>query len=822
MRNVASSNKGAKENHMFRLNRPSADTGFRRRTLVVRCLTGLIVVGLNTTGAYAACPDFDDLVPVVEISTSSIPYDGGLVVERPGDDYPRAATDGAVLVYRSTEPTTLQASRLPDGYPLWRFTTDGNVNSKPLVAHGMAFFGSDDGYFYALDERSGELIWKFDGRREVPVTKKVIEEVKKKKKGLFGGFADNLKDVVESARSVTETEYGPNSLRTQPAIIGDVIALYVPPFKVVGLNWQSGELVWEIKLADAETPLWARTLLPAKMEGIPFTRFDILGDRFALTFGGVWVFDAATGAMSIVVPTATESESDEQNTTPAVSCGLPVNGNILATLTDSSVALIGGRGEGILWKYTADSIRASYTDVCTEGDQAFALMGDWSDETTAPGGVTALDLATGEPLWVREMTVPTIGIWAGPKRVYVLSCPPDTTNRDRQTSRAIVTLDRETGETVALMPLRVERIHCLEHIGGHLFLGVDDDHKYLVLLNSESRASEIYRTTALSYDETQPAYALRQILQRGYPDHYPGPGETPLGHFTVAARDERSKLDISGVPLTRYRRWRLLSQARDSANSVVDVIAELTPIGTETDALTTRYCRLALDTLRFHLILQDSSWVIDSPLPGRCKIDTLAGWPLFRDTPGIAAHPSGLPHGRNKLPFTPGDIWRFRCTADTETDCEGYMYVRSQERTSQGSLRTIIFQEFPCKYQRSEALGGNTMDCSVNRLLIIDCDSATFAIEMIEGQYRESMAFPLPLKDGARCKLSSDEDDGYECWIKIETTADGEEMYVFRIDMPPQYAYIYYLSPTKGFLRYDHNDYMETNIAWKAEEFHKW
>lgn len=45
--------------------------------------------------------------------------------------------------------------------PLWQFATADAVSASPTVANGVLYVGAWDGFFYALDAGSGELIWKF-------------------------------------------------------------------------------------------------------------------------------------------------------------------------------------------------------------------------------------------------------------------------------------------------------------------------------------------------------------------------------------------------------------------------------------------------------------------------------------------------------------------------------------------------------------------------------------------------------------------------------------------------------------------------------------
>lgn len=50
------------------------------------------------------------------------------------------------------------------GHLVWKHQTGDVVHSTPAVANGRVYIGSFDGFFYALNARSGELAWKFKTR----------------------------------------------------------------------------------------------------------------------------------------------------------------------------------------------------------------------------------------------------------------------------------------------------------------------------------------------------------------------------------------------------------------------------------------------------------------------------------------------------------------------------------------------------------------------------------------------------------------------------------------------------------------------------------
>src|SRR5207237_5204507 len=50
---------------------------------------------------------------------------------------------------------------------LWSFKTQGPVKSSAAIASGRIFIGSDDGYVYALDLKTGTKLWVY--KTEGPV-----------------------------------------------------------------------------------------------------------------------------------------------------------------------------------------------------------------------------------------------------------------------------------------------------------------------------------------------------------------------------------------------------------------------------------------------------------------------------------------------------------------------------------------------------------------------------------------------------------------------------------------------------------------------------
>jgi len=67
---------------------------------------------------------------------------------------------GMVFIARP-DAHTLYALSARTGEVQWKFTADGRIDSPPTIYHGLALFGSKDGYAYCLRASDGQLVWRF-------------------------------------------------------------------------------------------------------------------------------------------------------------------------------------------------------------------------------------------------------------------------------------------------------------------------------------------------------------------------------------------------------------------------------------------------------------------------------------------------------------------------------------------------------------------------------------------------------------------------------------------------------------------------------------
>ena len=82
------------------------------------------------------------------------------------------------VIYIGSGDNSLYAIDSSSGKQLWKFTTGGEVHSSPAVSDDTVFFNSNDGYFYAVDTKTGNMKWSFKTEGEKHFTAKGIHGMK--------------------------------------------------------------------------------------------------------------------------------------------------------------------------------------------------------------------------------------------------------------------------------------------------------------------------------------------------------------------------------------------------------------------------------------------------------------------------------------------------------------------------------------------------------------------------------------------------------------------------------------------------------------------
>src|SRR5690606_30679129 len=76
------------------------------------------------------------------------------------DDTFQVAVVGDRLYFGSSVDHHLHCYDLKTGKSLWTFATGAPIRLAPTVWQDRVYFGSDDGFAYALNATDGKLVWK--------------------------------------------------------------------------------------------------------------------------------------------------------------------------------------------------------------------------------------------------------------------------------------------------------------------------------------------------------------------------------------------------------------------------------------------------------------------------------------------------------------------------------------------------------------------------------------------------------------------------------------------------------------------------------------
>lgn len=68
----------------------------------------------------------------------------------------------------------------------WKFKTDGKIFSSPIAQNGTVYIGSEDGFLYAIEEKSGNTKWKFKTNGAIHSSPSIFENTI-----YFGSFDGN-------------------------------------------------------------------------------------------------------------------------------------------------------------------------------------------------------------------------------------------------------------------------------------------------------------------------------------------------------------------------------------------------------------------------------------------------------------------------------------------------------------------------------------------------------------------------------------------------------------------------------------------------------
>jgi outer membrane protein assembly factor BamB len=223
------------------------------------------------------------------------------------------------VVYFGSDDGYLYALKAYDGTLIWKLKTDGPVSSSPAVANGLVYFMSRDGIFRAVETKSGNIKWKVATGPELPfhggwdwfLSSPVLWE----QTVVFGagdGFVYTLDALSGEKRWAFKTA---GRVRATPAIDHAIVYAGSMDGTLYALDLKSGALQWKFKTEGNQYfPVGEIQSSPAVADGTVF---------FGSRDGCLYALEAETGKLRWRY----SNEGNWVISSPAVADGLVIVGN---------------------------------------------------------------------------------------------------------------------------------------------------------------------------------------------------------------------------------------------------------------------------------------------------------------------------------------------------------------------------------------------------------------------------------------------------------------------------------------------------------------
>ena len=126
-------------------------------------------------------------------------------------------------VYFGSDDGWVYALDLNSGSLLWKHETKGPVESSPLFLDGKIYVGSGDGFLYALNAADGVLIWKYETGYQILGAPNLALAPDGKSKWILAGSYDFLLHCVDSVTGKVVWTYEiDNYINGSPSSAGGV------------------------------------------------------------------------------------------------------------------------------------------------------------------------------------------------------------------------------------------------------------------------------------------------------------------------------------------------------------------------------------------------------------------------------------------------------------------------------------------------------------------------------------------------------------------------------------------------------------------------
>ncbi|HEX7483251.1 MAG TPA: PQQ-binding-like beta-propeller repeat protein, partial [Candidatus Bathyarchaeia archaeon] len=207
--------------------------------------------------------------------TSLLAFTPGIEAQQPAvDQWSMFHHDSAHTGYStSTGPLTNQT--------LWKFKTGNSVEySSPSIANGVAYVGSQDRTFYALDAATGDKIWSCVAGNSIKSIAAVANGVV-----YFGSLDNNVYALdAKTGNQRWEIKTG-NQVYSSPNVVDGVVYIGSNDHYVYALNAEDGNKIWSFQTSNF---VWSS---PAVVNGVVYvTSWDYVYALDASTGSKIWSF----------------------------------------------------------------------------------------------------------------------------------------------------------------------------------------------------------------------------------------------------------------------------------------------------------------------------------------------------------------------------------------------------------------------------------------------------------------------------------------------------------------------------------------------------
>jgi len=235
------------------------------------------------------------------IRTQSIVNTAQLIWKfKTGDDVGTTPVVMNGIVYFGSDDGYLYAVDALNGKSKWYLQTGSVVRTSPTVVEGIVYFGSDDGHLHAVDALSGKLRWSFQTGSKF-ITNPIVDN-----KTVYIGtvasvvFTQDYLYAIDSISGKLKWKFEPKfrmkgegtGITTTPAVADGIVYFGCNNSYFFALDTLSGRLIWRLKTKDINY----RNSFPTVVNGIIYGGYEVYGGPGPYDYyGNFYAIDALSG-----------------------------------------------------------------------------------------------------------------------------------------------------------------------------------------------------------------------------------------------------------------------------------------------------------------------------------------------------------------------------------------------------------------------------------------------------------------------------------------------------------------------------------------------